>query len=87
MLALEHRADGLIACFEGLVPPGGQGLLELKYAPWRIEWGLVAEAAAATLRWGREAHGLEEIIAGLHPRNRALRRALERAGVFSGTAP
>ena len=40
------------------------------------------EAAAATLRWGREALGLEEIIATIHPLNRASRRVLEKVGML-----
>ena len=84
MLALEHRADGVVAGFAGLVHPGGQALPELKYAFRQTYWGvgLATEAAAATLRWGRGALGLEEIIATIHPLNLASRRVLDKAGML-----
>lgn len=87
MIALEHRADGVIAGFAGLVHPGGQLVPELKYAFQRSYWGagLATEAAVAMLRWGHRSLGLEEIIATIHPDNAASRRVLEKVGmVFRG---
>ena len=85
MVALEHREDGTVAGFAGLVHPGGQREPELKYAFHRRYWGrgLATEGARAMLAWGHGDLGLDEIIATIHPDHVVSRRVLERVGMVS----
>lgn len=79
---LERRSDRT-AGFIGLVHPGGQPEVELKYAFARSDWGrgLATEAAAATLDWGLRTHGIREVMATIHPDNAASQRVAERIGM------
>jgi [ribosomal protein S5]-alanine N-acetyltransferase len=83
MFALEERATGEVAGFVGLVHPGGQAEVEVKYALQRSRWGrgLATEAVRALLAYGSEAHGIRRVIATVAPANAASRRVLARAGM------
>lgn len=83
MFALEDRETAEVVGFCGLVHPGGQEQPEIKYALRRARWGrgLASEFVPALLAYGASTHGLREIIATVHPDNRASRRVLEKAGL------
>jgi RimJ/RimL family protein N-acetyltransferase len=49
--------------------------------PGRQGEGLASEAAAASLRWGFELAGLDEIVAFCLPENAASRRVMEKIGM------
>ncbi|AOK28382.1 hypothetical protein AQ611_02025 [Burkholderia singularis] len=83
MFAVELLADATVIGFCGLVHPGGQDDAELKYAFRREHWGhgYATEAAASTLRHGRDAFGLSTIIATVMPQNSASLGVLRKAGM------
>lgn len=83
MFALVDREDGTVLGFGGLVHPGGQAEVEIKYALKPAYWGrgLATEAATALLTHGA-ALGLDEIIATIAPDNVASHRVLMKAGML-----
>lgn len=86
MFALEDRTSGEVVGFCGLVHPGGQVDVEIKYALSRPTWGrgLATEAVRALLAHGASAHGLTHVIATVAPGNLASQRVLEKAGMARG---
>ena len=83
MFALLGRETGEVVGFCGLVHPGGQVDVEIKYALRRSYWGvgLATEAASAMLAYGAREHNLTEIIATTAPQNVASHRVLLKAGM------
>ena len=71
MCALVEREGGEVVGFGGLVHPGGQEQVEIKYALRRDRWGrgLATEAVAALLAHGRDFHGLRRVEATSAPEN------------------
>jgi len=84
MSALVARSSGEVVGFCGLVHPGGQDEVEIKYALGRRWWGagLATEAVQAMLRHGAWAHGMSRIIATVAPANAASQRVLEKVGMI-----
>lgn len=83
MSAMASRSDGAVVGFCGLVHPGGQPEVELKYALRRSHWGqgLATEAARGMLEYGRQAFGIERVIATIAPQNTASARVLMKLGM------
>jgi RimJ/RimL family protein N-acetyltransferase len=86
MFALASRESGEVIGFCGLVHPGGQPEVELKYALRRESWGrgLASEAAIAMLNYARSALGIRRVIATTAPENVASHRVLLKAGMRRG---
>jgi len=86
MFALMDRETGEMIGFAGLVHPGGQPEVELKYALRRDAWGrgLATEAATALLDYGLREHGIRHVIATTAPENEASHRVLRKAGMRRG---
>lgn len=72
--------------FCGLVHPGGQPEVELKYALLKEHWGqgLATEAARGLLAWGAERFGIDAVIATTAPRNVGSHRVLAKCGFERG---
>ncbi|MEO0652561.1 MAG: GNAT family N-acetyltransferase [Planctomycetota bacterium] len=68
--------------FCGLVHPGGQPEVEIKYALAPDHWGrgLASEAARALLEWGVAHFAMAHVIATIDPQNAASARILEKLG-------
>ncbi|MGM9490785.1 GNAT family N-acetyltransferase [Ideonella sp. YS5] len=86
MFALASRESGEVIGFCGLVHPGGQREVELKYALRRESWGrgLASEAAAAMLGYAGSVLGIRRVIATTAPDNVASHRVLLKAGMRRG---
>jgi RimJ/RimL family protein N-acetyltransferase len=86
MSALVARLSGEVIGFCGLVHPGGQAEVEIKYALRREFWGkgLATEAAAGMLAYGASAFGITRVIATTAPANAASHRVLGKAGMQRG---
>lgn len=86
MFALASRASGEVIGFCGLVHPGGQPEVELKYAFRREAWGqgFATEAAAAMLAFAAAKLGIRHVIATTAPENLASHRVLLKAGMQRG---
>jgi len=86
LFALVERATGAVVGFGGLVHPGGQAEVEVKYALLRPVWGrgYATEVARALLDYGAAAHGLQEVLATVAPDNHASQRVLAKAGMRRG---
>ena len=86
MFALESLASGELVGYCGLVHPGGQLEVEVKYALRRGMWGrgLATEAVRGLLQYAQRRHGIEAVIATLDARNGASRRVLEKCGFTAG---
>ena len=83
MFALALRQGGSVVGFCGLVHPGGQVEVEIKYALRRAFWGmgLATEAVEGMLGYGRDVHGINRVIATVAPQNLASQRVLLKAGM------
>ena len=83
MSALVARNSGEVIGFCGLVHPGGQPEVEIKYALRREFWGvgLATEAAAGMLAYGATVFGITRVIATTAPDNTASHRVLSKAGM------
>ena len=83
MSALVLRESGAVIGFCGLVHPGGQEAVEIKYALVRDHWGqgLATEAVGAMLAYGAQAFELSRVIATIYPENLASQRVLEKVGM------
>ena len=83
MFALEDRSSKDVIGFCGLVHPGDQVDVEIKYALKRRFWGmgLATEAVRAMLEYGATVKGLRRIIATTAPQNTASHRVLVKAGM------
>ena len=81
--ALERRASGEFLGYCGLRYLPDKNEVELLYgiAAAARGAGLVTEAAKASLRFGFEEAGLDEIIAVADPQNIASTRVMEKAGM------
>jgi RimJ/RimL family protein N-acetyltransferase len=68
--------------FCGLVHPGGQPEVELKYALLKEHWGrgLATEAARGLLAWGVARFGMDAVIATTAPGNLGSHRVLAKCG-------
>jgi RimJ/RimL family protein N-acetyltransferase len=86
MSALVARHSGEVIGFCGLVHPGGQSEVEIKYALRRAFWGkgLATEAATGMLFYGASAFGIASVIATTAPANTASHRVLGKAGMQRG---
>ncbi len=86
MCALMLRESGEVIGFCGLVHPGGQAAVEIKYALARPHWGrgLATEAARGMLDWGARTFGLRHVIATTAPEHTASHRVLRKAGMHDG---
>lgn len=75
--------SGEIIGFCGLVHPHGQTEPEIKYALKRKYWGLgyATESVSAMLEYGRNVHGLDQIIATVASENLASQNVLEKSGL------
>ena len=83
MFALEQRSSRQVIGFCGLIHPGDQPEVEIKYALLRSYWGrgLASEAVPALLAYGAERHGLTHIVATVAEGNIASQRVLSKAGM------
>lgn len=65
------------------IPRAPDGAVELMYALAKPAWGVgyASEAAAASIRFGFETVGLDEIIAVAIPENESSRRVMEKIGM------
>jgi RimJ/RimL family protein N-acetyltransferase len=86
--AVEHRTSGAFVGFVGLVHQDewteGEHRTEVG---WRLDpayWGrgFATEGAVASVRYGFEELGLEQIISIIQPANAASRRVAEKAGLI-----
>lgn len=83
MSAVEWKETGEVIGFVGLVHPGGQPEAEIKYSFLRGFWGkgIGTETVQGMIAYGREAIGLDSVMATLNPENGASQRVLEKAGL------
>lgn len=86
MSALVARHSGEVIGFCGLVHPGGQPEVEIKYALRREFWGkgFATEAVAGMLAYGASAFLIARVIATTSPENIASHRVLGKAGMQRG---
>ena len=82
MLALEDKANGEVIGFCGLVHPGGQADVEIKYSFLRSHWGkgLASEVVPALLAYGAAHHALNRVLATVDTDNLASQRILAKSG-------
>ncbi|MEO0515347.1 MAG: GNAT family N-acetyltransferase [Planctomycetota bacterium] len=78
----EKKSDNVVG-FAGLVHPGGQEDVEIKYAFDRSRWGqgLASEVVPALLQYGNSSHGIGKIIATVAQENAASQRVLVKSGM------
>jgi RimJ/RimL family protein N-acetyltransferase len=83
MFALEDRTTGQIVGFAGLVHPGDQPEVEIKYALARAWWGrgLATEAVRHLVEVAESRYGLTDVIATVAPEHAASQRVLAKAGL------
>jgi RimJ/RimL family protein N-acetyltransferase len=83
MAALVLRETGEVIGFCGLVHPGGQPEVEIKYAMLRSYWGrgLASEVVVAMLEYGAGTFGMKLIGATAAQDNVASHRVLLKAGM------
>jgi RimJ/RimL family protein N-acetyltransferase len=84
--AVEMRADGAFAGWNGLQYLPETGETEIGYLLGKPFWGrgLATEGALAGLGFGFEELGLGEIVAIVHPDNVASQRVIEKLGMSGG---
>ena len=82
MSALVLQDTGTIIGFCGLVHPGGQEEVEIKYAFKREYWGqgFATETVRAMIAYGRAQHDMRYIMATTAPQNSASHAVLLKAG-------
>ena len=89
---IERRQDGAVLGLVGLLVPTFDApftpCVEIGWRLARAEWGrgYAREAAAATLDFGFDALGLDEIVAFTVPANRRSWRLMERLGMTRDAA-
>lgn len=83
MSAVVLAETNSVVGFCGLVHPGGQPEVEIKYAFLRATWGrgLATEAVCGMLAYGVERFGLRDVIGTVAPGNAASQRVLTKAGM------
>jgi len=90
--AVTERGTGALVGWAGLaVPDFLPEILPAVEVGWRLGTGFrgkgyATEAAAATLRWGFEDLGLDEIVSIFEPDNRPSGRVMDRLGFGPGSA-
>ena len=86
MSALVARDSGEVIGFCGLVHPGGQTDVEIKYALRRAFWGkgFASEAVGGMIAYAASAFGIAHVIATTAPENIASHRVLGKAGMQRG---
>jgi RimJ/RimL family protein N-acetyltransferase len=84
MSAIELRETGEVIGFCGLVHPGNQTQVEIKYAMLRSHWGkgLASEVVVAMLDYGRRTFSMKRICATAAQDNVASHRVLLKAGML-----
>jgi RimJ/RimL family protein N-acetyltransferase len=82
MFALEHQVTGLVVGCCGLIHPGGQPEVEIKYAFLQDQWGkgLATEVVPELLRYGYEQYGLNRVVATVHSENLVSQKTMTKAG-------
>src|SRR5690606_8392073 len=82
MFTLFDPTTAQVVGFAGLVHPDGQPEAEIKYAFDRRHWGqgLASETVPELLKYGYKEHGLNRIIATVHPDHQASQRVLVKSG-------
>lgn len=83
MFALIDRVRRETIGFCGLVHPGGQPEVELKYAIRRADWGrgYASEVVPALLAWGRDVLKLNRVIATVDDDHAASQAVLLKCGL------
>lgn len=83
MSVVESRESGATLGFCGLVHPGGQDQVEIKYALLRSHWGqgLGTEVASGMIAYGQREFGMERIIATVDAGNAASLHVLAKVGM------
>jgi RimJ/RimL family protein N-acetyltransferase len=86
MTALVERASSDVIGFAGLVHPGNQIEVEIKYALKRARWrqGFATEVVRDLLNYGAKTFALSEIIATTAPENTPSHRVLLKCGMKKG---
>ncbi len=86
MSALAERDSSEVIGFCGLVHPGGQPEVEIKYALRREYWGkgFATEAVTGMLAYGASSFAITRVIATTAPENIASHRVLSKAGMLRG---
>ena len=81
--AVERREDGALIGMCGLIKRDTLDDVDIGFAylPAYRAQGYAREAAAATLAYGRDVHGLRRVVAIVSPANHASARLLERVGL------
>jgi [ribosomal protein S5]-alanine N-acetyltransferase len=82
LFAVERRDDGALIGMCGLIKRDTLDDVDIGFAylPAYRAQGYAREAAAATLAYARDAHGLKRVVAIVSPANHASARLLERVG-------
>ena len=83
MFALDDRTTGELVGFIGLVHPGDQPEVEVKYALERAWWGrgVATEAVRHLLDAAASRYGVREVIATVAPEHAASQRVLAKSGM------
>ncbi len=83
MFALDDRITGETVGFCGLVHPGDQAEVEVKYAFLKDCWGkgYASEMLPALLTYAAKALGIGEIMATVAEGNIASQRVLQKSGL------
>jgi RimJ/RimL family protein N-acetyltransferase len=83
MCAVIRRDSGDVIGCAGLVHPGDQPECEIKYVLKRDHWnrGYASELVPAMVRYAREVHERDTVIATSDPRNLISHRVLEKSGL------
>ena len=81
--AVVERGGGAVVGGVMLQPAAYADEVELGYHIDRPHWGrgFATEAAGALLAHGRDALGLDRVVAAIHPENRASRRVARKLGM------
>ena len=83
MFALIDRQSGALVGFCGLVHPGNQAEVEIKYAFYKAHWGkgYASEIVPAMLSYAANKLGVDRVIATVAEGNRASQRVLLKSGM------
>ena len=83
MFAVTNRSDGCIVGFCGLVHPGGQDEMEVKYSFYKEHWGkgFASEVVPALLAYAASSLSASRVIATVASGNKPSQRVLEKSGM------
>ena len=83
LFAVERREDGALIGMCGLIKRDTLDDVDIGFAylPAYRAQGYAREAAAATLAYARDVHGMKRVVAIVSPANHASARLLERVGL------